>query len=310
MAIPDPLLAFSDQTADLVARTARCVVAVHGAGRPISGILWRAGVVATAEESLEGDDNITVMLPGGHQVAATLAGRDPTTDVAALRIEADGAPPLAAAEASGLRAGHLVLAVGNYQGAPVAGLGTVAFVGGSWQSSRGGAIDSFLRLDLGLNPSAEGGAVVDARGATVGMAVFGPRRHSPSKTGVNALTVLAIPASTINRSLDQLLAKGHVSRGYLGAGLQPIRGGRRAEAAADPPRGILVVSIDPQGPAAHGGMFVGDIITAWNGKPVERVRDVMRLLGPDSIGGTVELALLRGGAPASLKVVIGERALA
>jgi len=266
-------------------------------------------VVVTAEESLEGDDNITVTLPGGRQVAATLAGRDPTTDVAALRIEADGVPPLAAAEPSGLRAGQLALAVGNYEGAPVAGLGTVAFVGGSWQSSRGGAIDSFLRLDLGLNPSAEGGAVVDARGAVLGMEVLGPRRHSPSKTGVNALTVLAIPSSTINRSLDQLLAKGHVSRGYLGAGLQPIRG-RRTEAAAEQPRGILVVSIDPQGPAARGGMFVGDIITAWNGKPVERVREVMRLLGPDSIGGAAELALLRGGAPASLKVVIGERALA
>jgi S1-C subfamily serine protease len=299
MATPDPLLAFSDQTADLVARTAKSVVAVHGAGRPLSGILWRPGVVVTAEESLEGDDNITVTLPGGRQVAATLAGRDPTTDVAALRIEADGVPPVATAEASGLRPGQLVLAVGNYEGAAVAGLGTLAFVGGSWQSSRGGAIDSFLRLDLGLNPSAEGGAVVDPRGSVVGMAVFGPRRR-----------VLAIPAATINRSLDQLLAKGHVSRGYLGAGLQPIRGARHSQAAADQARGILVVSIDPQGPAARGGMFVGDIITAWNGKPVERVREIMRLLGPDSVGGTVELALTRAGASASLKVVIGERALA
>jgi S1-C subfamily serine protease len=198
-----------------------------------------------------------------------------------------------------LRAGQLVLAVGNYEGAAVAGLGIVAFVGGPWQSSRGGAIDSFLRLDLGLNPSAEGGAVVDARGATVGMAVFGPRRR-----------VLAIPSSTINRSLDQLLAKGHVSRGYLGAGLQPIRGGRRSEASSDQARGILVVSIDPQGPAARAGMFVGDIVTAWNGKAIERVREVMRLLGPDSVGSTVELALIRAGASTSLKVVIGERALA
>jgi S1-C subfamily serine protease len=299
MATPDSLLAFSDQTADLVARTANSVVAVHGAGRPLSGILWRPGAVVTAEESLEGDDNITVTLPGGRRVKATLAGRDPTTDVAALRIEADGVPPVATAEASGLRAGQLIVAVGNYEGAPVAGLGIVAFVGGPWQSFRGGAIDSFLRLDVGLNPRAEGGAVVDGRGATVGMAVFGPRRR-----------VLAIPTATINRSLDQLLAKGHVSRGYLGAGLQPIRGERRSQAASDHARGILVVSIDPQGPAARGGMFVGDIITAWNGKPVERVREVMRLLGADSIGGTVELALTRAGAAISLKVVIGERALA
>src|SRR5215472_1325521 len=161
MATSDPLIAFFDQTADLVARTAKSVVAVHGAGRPHSGIIWRPGVVVTAEEALEGDDNITVTLPGGRQVAATLVGRDPTTDVAALRIESDGLPPVDLADTSGLRAGQLVLAVGNYEGAAVAGLGIVAFVGGPWQSFRGGAIDSFLRLDLGLSPSAEGGAVVD-----------------------------------------------------------------------------------------------------------------------------------------------------
>jgi S1-C subfamily serine protease len=301
MAIPDPLLAFSDQTAALVERTAKSIVAVQGgAHRAVSGIFWRPGVVVTAEEALEGDDNITVLLAGGQKVAATLAGRDPSTDVAALRIEAPDVPAITAAEAPAVRAGQLALAVGNYEGAPVAGLGVVAYVGGPWQSFRGGAIDSFLRLDLGLSPSAEGGAVIDAGGSVLGMAVFGPRRR-----------VLAIPSSTINRALDQLLAKGHVSRGYLGAGLQPIRGGRRADPAqASGVRGILVVNIDPQGPAARGGMFVGDIVTAWNGKPIERVREIMRLLGPDSIGTTVELGLLRAGAPTSLRVTIGERPLA
>jgi S1-C subfamily serine protease len=298
MATPDPLLLFSDHTADLVERTAKSVVAVH-AGRPFSGILWRPGVVVTAEEALEGDDNVTVTLPGGRQVTATLAGRDPSTDVAALRVEANETPAMLAAEPARLRAGQLVLTVGNYEGAPVAGLGTAAFVGGPWQSFRGGAIDSFLRLDVGLSPSAEGGAVIDAAGALIGMAVFGPRRR-----------VLAIPSSTINRTLDQLLTKGHVSRGYLGAGLQPIRGGRRSQPGSAQAQGVLVVSIDPQGPAARAGMFVGDIVTAWNGKPIERVREIMRLLGPDTAGQSVELGLLRAGAATSLKVVIGERALA
>jgi S1-C subfamily serine protease len=294
MATPDFLLAFSDQSAGLVERTAKRVVAVHAGRRPISGILWRPGVVVTAEESLDGDDNITVTLAGGQKVAATLAGRDPSTDVAALRIPADGVPHLPATDAA-LHAGQLVLAVGSYDGAPSAGLGIVAFVGGPWQSSRGGAIDNFVRLDLGLSPSAEGGAVVDPHGGVVGMAVFGPRRR-----------VLAIPAATIGRSLDQLLAKGHVSRGYLGAGLQPIRGRRRGEASA---HGILVVSIDPQGPAARAGLVVGDIVTAWNGKPIDRVREIMRLLGPDSVGSTVELEVLRAGATTPVKVVVGERAL-
>jgi S1-C subfamily serine protease len=221
--------------------------------------------------------------------------------VAALRIEAQDVPAIQAAGAATLRAGQVVLGVGSYDGAPVASLGTLAFIGGAWQSSRGGAIDSLLRLDLGLSPAAEGGAVVDVHGAVVGMTVFGPRRR-----------VLAIPGSTIDRALDPLLSKGHVPRGYLGAGLQPIRRGRRGDkaSASTLDHGVLVVSIDPEGPAARAGLLVGDIVTAWNGKPIDRVREVIRWLGPDSVGGTADLQLLRGGASTALKVVIGERPLA
>jgi S1-C subfamily serine protease len=292
----NPLTAFSDQAADLVEQVGKSVVSVRGGGRhSISGIVWRPGVVVTAEEELERDDEITVTLAGGRQVAAKLVGRDPSTDVAALRIEAPDVPAITATNAS-LRAGQVVLAVGAYDGAPVASLGTVGFVGGAWQSSRGGAIDSFLRLDVALSPSAEGGAVVDARGAAIGMAVLGPRRR-----------VLAIPGSTIDRTLDQLLAKGHVARGYLGAGLQPVRSGRRGKAGSGIEHGVLVVSVDPEGPAARAGVLVGDIVTAWNANPIGRVREVIRLLGTDSVGGTAKLDLLRGGATKSLEVVIGER---
>jgi S1-C subfamily serine protease len=293
----NPLTAFSDHAADLVEQAGKSVVSVLGGRRPISGIVWRPGVVVTAEESLERDDEITVTLAGGRQVAAKLAGRDPSTDVAALRIEAPEVPAITAGTAT-LRAGQVVLTVGGYEGAPVASLGTVAFVGGAWQSSRGGAIDSFLRLALRLAPSAEGGAVVDTHGAAVGMAVLGPRRR-----------VLTIPGSTIDRALDQLLAKGHVARGYLGAGLQPIRPGRRGKAGSAIEHGVLVVSVDPDGPAASAGVLVGDIVTAWNAKPIGRVREVIRLLGTNSVGGTAKLDLLRGGAAKSLEVVIGERPL-
>jgi S1-C subfamily serine protease len=188
-----------------------------------------------------------------------------------------------------------VLAVGSHDGAPVASLGIVGFVGGAWHSSRGGAIDHLLRLDLSLSPRAEGGALVDMDGRVLGMTVFGPRRR-----------VLAIPSATIDRAVDQLLSKGHVARGYLGAGLQNVRLGR---GTSDAKRGILVVSIDPAGPAARSGLLVGDIITAWNARPVAQVREVMRLLGPDSVGASVDLQLLRGGAAADLKLTLGERPL-
>jgi len=297
----NPLVAFSEHTAQLVARAAPGIVAVHGGGRyPSSGIHWRPGVIVTAEEVLERDEELSVVLPGGRKVAATLAGRDPSTDVAVLRFAPDGMPAVETADAASLRAGHVVLAVGGYDGAPIASLGVVAFVGGAWHSMRGGTIDSLLRLDLALSPASEGGALIDCEGRVLGMVVSGPRRR-----------VLAIPKSTIDRAVDQLLAKGHVSRGYLGAGLQHVRLPRQAGGAGggESKRGILVASIDPDGPGARHGLLVGDIITTWNGKPVERVREVMRLLGPESPGTSVELQLLRGGVPATRTVVIGERPL-
>ena len=300
----NPLIAFSNQTAELVEHAAGRVVAVDAGGRSaVSGIHWRSGIVVTADEALSDEalgerGEIKLTLPGGREAAAALVGRDPTTDVAVLRFQAGGLPVAETADAASLRPGHVVLAVGIHQGAPLASLGVVAFAGGPWQSLRGGAIDKLIRLDLGLSLAAEGGALIDVEGRVVGMPVFGPRRR-----------VLAIPTATINRVVDQLLAKGHVFRGYLGAGLQPVRLAKHPDARAEG-RGVLVVSLDPEGPASRAGLMVGDILTAWNAQKIGRVREVIGLLGPDSVGQTVELSLQRGGAPLALKIVIGERAVA
>ena len=205
------LAALSDSTAQLVERTARSVVAVHSGGRwPASGIHWRSGIVVTAEEVLERDENIRLTLPGGRLVEASLAGRDPTTDVAVLRFQPDGLPVAATTNAAP-RAGDVVLAVGNHEGSPLAALGIVALAGGPWHSARGGTIDNFIRLDLALSPVGEGGALVGAHGQVMAMTVLGPRHRA-----------IAIPASTIERAVDQLLARGQVFRGYLGAGLRPL----------------------------------------------------------------------------------------
>ena len=142
--------------------------------------------------------------------------------------------------------------------------------------------------------------LVDVGGGVIGMTVLGPRRRA-----------LAIPRSTIDRVVDQLLAKGHVFRGYLGAGLQPLKHERSSGGSqALHPQGVLVVSIDPDGPSARAGMHVGDIVATWDGKPIDRVREVMRLLGPESVGSTVDLGLIRAGSPAALKIVVGERPVA
>jgi len=145
-----PLLAFSDHAAELVERVASSIVAVDGGGRwPSSGIHWRSGDIVTAEEVLERDENIKLTLPGGRVANASLAGRDPTTDVAVLRFQPDGLPVATTAEAP-LRAGQVVVAVGNHEGAPLAALGIVALAGGAWHSVRGGTIDPRSPAQSGL----------------------------------------------------------------------------------------------------------------------------------------------------------------
>jgi S1-C subfamily serine protease len=292
------LVALSDSTAHLVERAGSSIVSVHGGDSPhSSGIHWRSGIIVTAEEALENDEKIKLTLPGGRLAEASLVGRDPTTDVAVLRFQPDGLSTAATATAS-LRAGEAVFAIGGHEGAPLAAFGVVALAGGAWRSSRGGTIDNLIRLDLALNPVAEGGALIDAHGRVLGMTVLGPRRR-----------VLAIPSSTIERAVDQLLARGHVFRAYLGAALRTLKGESRQDSVqtAGSGRGVLVINTDPEGPARRGGLLVGDLITTWSGKPIDRVRDVLDFLGPESAGSTVDLGLVRGGSSATLQVMLGER---
>ena len=292
-----PLQDLSGALVGLVAGAAPAVVSVHSHQSHSSGFVWRPGLIVTADEALADEGDVAVGLPDGGTLPARVAGRDPTTDVAVLRFKPDGLPVAATTNAA-VRAGETVLAVGNYDGSPLAALGIVALAGGPWHSTRGGTIDNFIRLDLALSALGEGGALVNAHGQVVAMTVLGPRHRA-----------IAIPASTIERSVDQLLARGQVFRGYLGAGLRPIGRERasRGAAGSEEGHGVLVVSIDPEGPSRRAGLLLGDIVTAWNGKPIERVREVMHLLGPESVGTTVDLSLTRGGAPAALKIVIGER---
>lgn len=278
----------SNDLADLAERASRGVVAVDGGGhRPVSGLHWRPGLIVTAEEAIEREDGFAVMDANGRRTEAALVGRDPTTDIALLRFAADGLDALETDDASALCTGNFVLALGRSRAGIVAGFGIAAIAGGPWQSLHGGAIDRLMRLDLRLTPSLEGGALVDMTGRVLGMTVAGPRRRA-----------LAIPGSTIDRVIDQLLSKGHIARGYLGAGLMPVRQGGR---------GVLLVSLDPNGPAAAAGLLVGDIITAWDGEATVRVRDVMRLLGPESVSRQVNLSLLRGGMDLEKSLTIGER---
>jgi S1-C subfamily serine protease len=287
----------SIQFAALVADAAPSVLAVHGGGRrPSSGIVWQPGIVVTAEETIAQDGDLAVTLPGGSRVPATLAGRDPSTDIALLRYEAATPTKAFAATpfAAGLQPGHLALAVGSAEGGTVASLGIVSFAGSPWKSRLGGQIDARLVIDVRLPAIAEGGALIAADGALIGMAVFGPRRR-----------VLAIPASTIARVAPIILDRGHISRGYLGVGLQRVA--VSGAEGVEPRRGAMVVTLDPAGPANSAGILQGDIIVAVGGAAVTGPRSLYHQLGPDVVGQKVAVDLIRAGTPATVDVTIAPR---
>jgi S1-C subfamily serine protease len=292
MSHPTPansLQQLSDALTSVVTLAARSVVAVHSARSHSSGLVWRQGLIVTADEALAEDGDISVALSGGEMAAATLVGRDPTTDVAVLRVDRASLSPIAL-ESAPAKVGALALAVGSHNGASIAAFGTVSFVGVGWRSVRGGEIDARLELDLSLRRAGEGGLVLDASGRAFGMAVFGPRRQ-----------VLVIPAATIERVAGRLVTHGRIARGYLGLGLQPI------PLDGDVGIGVMVMSVDPNGPGAAAGIRQGDVIINWSDQPIRNVRTLLRALGHDSIGSTVKLSLRRGGEPAEANLVIAER---
>jgi S1-C subfamily serine protease len=280
------LSSFSSATAGSVASVAPAIVSVHSRRSRASGFVWKPGLVVTADETLADEGEVVIRLADGTTRPATIAGRDHTTDVALLKVDTSGLTP---AKLSTVLPplGSLTLVVAAERGLPAAGLGIVSLAGGRWRSLRGGEIDSRIELDVRLPHSHQGGLALDASGEAVGMAVLGPRR------------VLVIPSATIARVAAKLETHGRIPRGYLGVGLQPVK--------LEDGVGAMVMSIDKTGPSAAAGVRQGDVIVAWNNEHLSGVRALLRALGPDSVGTTVDIAIHRGGEPMQFKVTIGER---
>jgi S1-C subfamily serine protease len=282
------LQALSDTLSALVAKAASGLVAVHSHRSRASGFVWRPGLIVTAHEALAEEGEITVTLPAGETLPATLLGRDPTTDVALLRVERNDLRPMTLA-AEPVAAGSIAIVVGAQDGAPTAAFGVVSLAGAGWRSLRGGEIDARIELDLSLRRSSEGGLALDPSGHAFGMAVFGPRRR-----------VLVIPSATIGRVAAKLETHGRIPRGYLGLALQPVR-------LDDAGLGAMVMGVDAGGPGATAGIRQGDVLLAWNGEPIRSVHALLRALGPDSVGSAVRLSLKRAGEPMEASLTVGER---
>lgn len=297
------LLALSNNLADTVEQAGSCVVAVNGGRRfSPSGIHWRDGIIVTSVESLHRQDEITVTLSDGRNVLVTLIGYDSSTDVAVFRLQGVELPVAKIGDATTLKVGHLVLGLArSSEGDIRVSMGAVSVVGGAWRSMSGGNIDQFIRPDITLYPGFAGGPLVDAAGSVVGMNTSGRRG-----------TALTIPAATINRVLNQLLAKGHIARGYLGLGMQPVRLPNNLKTALNltSAGGVIVVNVEPNGPAENAGVLIGDVLVKFDGTLLNDTADVLALLNSsDRVGKTVPLQIVRGGTLVELTITIGERSV-
>src|SRR4030095_6517518 len=212
----DSLLTFSQNLAKAVERVSQPVVAIDARPRvATSGIVWRDGVIVSTNHTVQRDEEITVQLGDGRRLPANLVGRDPSTDLAVLRVEADqplDIDPVTTTAHNELAVGNLTLAVGRIQRGVTASFGIVSALGDKWRTWRGGEIDRLIRPDVSIFIGFSGGALIDVEGRVIGI----------NTTGLARGAGLTIPASTVNHVVDTLLKHGRIARPYLGVGMQPV----------------------------------------------------------------------------------------
>ena len=299
MALTQKQDALTRLSAALQARTGeaqRLVVAVRAPHAPArSGTVWRPDVVIASDQSFPDTDAAEIIRPDGTTSPARVAGRDAGTNLVALRL--DRALDAIRPEAAEPQFGALVLALSaSHSGAAEIRLGVVRGLGPSWQSQRGGRIDHRISLDLRLSDREEGGPVIDAGGGLLGMSAVGPGRRT-----------LVIPAATIERTLDPLLAHGRIDRGWLGAALCPVAVSDALAQQTGQDRGLMVLRLVEDGPAAGAGIVAGDIVLKIGGIAATHPGRIARLFGPDSIGSEPRVSLVRAGAPMTVTIKITAR---
>lgn len=261
-----------------------------------TGIVWSAdGFIVTASHVVKADDGIHIGLADGSRVAANLVGRDNTTDLAVLKVEASLTPP-AWADMSAVRVGHLVLAMGRPQKTVQATLGVVSALGQNWRTPAGGKLSHYLQTDVVMYPGFSGGPLVDVEGKVIGL----------NSSGLMRGTSLAVPSQSLQTVVTDLQTYGRVRRGYLGVAMQPVRLPNNVAEELGQETGLLIVSVENDSPAEKGGMVLGDSIVAFNGETVRHIDHLLGLLSGDTIGQSIEVKLVRSGVIQTITVIIGE----
>ncbi|HJZ70392.1 MAG TPA: trypsin-like peptidase domain-containing protein [Vicinamibacterales bacterium] len=294
----DLLDAYSEAVVSVVEAVGPSVVSIRtnvragrrgGAGAGSGVIIAADGYVLTNSHVVRGATDLEVSLTDGRRFSATPTGDDPGTDLALVRVDAPALPAARFGQSSRLRVGQLVIAIGNPFGfESTVSAGVVSALGRSLRSTTGRLIDNIIQTDVALNPGNSGGPLVDSRGRVVGInsAVFAMAQ------GIS----FAIPIDTATWVIPQLLARGRVSRAYLGFGGQSRPLDRRLARALGLPnaRAIEIMSIEPDAPVARAGLQTADLVVAIGDRPVETVDDVHRRLVTWPIGDALTLTIVRG----------------
>lgn len=289
---------FSEMLAAAVDTAGGSVVRVEGRrGRPASGTVWASdGTIVTTDHALGDDDQALVTLADGRELTAAVVGRDPTTDLAVLRVGASDLSVPAWRELEGLRVGHAVLALGRPGRTVRARFGILGAAGGEWRTPYGATVARYLEPDVARAPGFSGGVLTDASGRAIGVNTAGLLRG----------TVVTVAGPDLRRVVDSLVAHGRIRRGYLGIAAQRVRLPRAAQ-TSEQRSGLLVLGVEPDSPAERGGVLLGDTLTAVGGQPVRRFDDLLGALGEDRIGTAVSIRVLRAGQVLDLSVSVGER---
>ena len=289
---------FSDGLADAVQHAGNYTVSVQARRRlPTSGIALDAEHILTAAHVIENDEHIMVGLPDGTQLAAELLGYDHNSDLAVLKLEKSTATP--AAFADQVQVGELVLAVGRPFQDVQASLGTLSAKGGPTHNRSGGVLQGHFRTDATPYPGFSGGPLINVEGQAVGI----------NTSGLTHGSSIAIPIPVALKIAEMLKEHGTIKRGYLGISGQPVQLPADADQLLnrEQDHGLLIVELEADGPAAEGGLMVGDILVGLAGKSIESHQQLLVRLAGEVVGQEVDVEVLRGGKPTSIKVTIAER---
>jgi serine protease Do len=258
------------------------------------------GYILTNNHVVDGATDIKVSLHDKREFTAKVVGRDPKTDIAVLKIDAENLPAIPLADSAKVQVGDLDFAIGDPFG--VGQTVTMGIVSATGRANLGiEDYEDFIQTDAAINPGNSGGALINGRGELIGIntAILS---HSGGSQGVG----FAIPINLAKRVMDQIVDHGHVVRGFLGATIQNVTPTMANALGLDSAQGVLIGDVTAKGPAAQAGLKAGDVVVKMNGQPVTDSADLRLQISQTDPGTTVPLTVRRGTSTLDVSVKLAE----